>query len=309
MRRKIIITGATGLIGRELCKKLYEEGDEVTVFTREIKKGREILPYLHKFVEWDYNKPDYWKNEIDGKDVIIHLAGANVFGKRWTNSYKRTIMESRVSATKNLVDSIGKIKNKPKVFISSSAVGYYGDRGDEIITEESPSGTDFLSSVCRSWEHEAMQVEKFGVRRVSIRTGIVLSPKEGALKKMLLPFKLFAGGSIGKGNQWFPWIHIEDIIGVYLFVLNNEISGALNGTSPNPVTMKEFARILGKALHRPSFFTVPEFVLKLAVGEGAQSILASLRVIPQKLIKNSFLFRYVHLDEALKSALKCTKVH
>jgi len=303
MRRKIAITGATGLIGRELCRKLHEEGDEVTVFTREIKKGKELFPYLTDFVEWDYNKPELWKNELNGKDTVVHLAGANIFGERWTNSYKRTIMDSRKSATKILVDSIGELKNKPKTFISSSAVGYYGDKENDIITEESPSGTDFLSMVCRSWEFEAKQVEKFGVRRVSIRTGIVLSSKEGALKKMLLPFRLFAGGSIGKGDQWFPWIHIEDIINVYLFVLNNEISGVLNGTSPNPVTMREFAKTLGKVLHRPSFFTVPEFVLKLAVGEGAQSILSSLRVIPQKLIKNSFKFKYDHLEPALNSLL------
>jgi uncharacterized protein (TIGR01777 family) len=303
MHRKIAITGATGLIGRELCRKLHEEGDEVTVFTRGIKKGKELFPYLTDFVEWDYNKPELWKNELNGKDTVVHLAGANIFGERWTNSYKRTIMDSRKSATKILVDSIGELKNKPKTFISSSAVGYYGDKGNDIITEESPSGTDFLSSVCESWEYEAMQVERFNVRRVSIRTGIVLSSKEGALKKMLLPFRLFAGGSIGKGDQWFPWIHIEDIINVYLFVLNNEISGVLNGTSPNPVTMREFAKTLGKVLHRPSFFTVPEFVLKLAVGEGAQSILSSLRVIPQKLIKNSFKFKYEHLEPALISLL------
>jgi uncharacterized protein len=303
MHRKIIITGATGLIGRELCRKLHENGDEVTVFTREIKKGKEIFPYLTNFVEWDYNKPELWNNELNGKDAIIHLAGANIFGKRWSSSYKRTIMKSRRTATKNLVDSIGIINSRPKIFISSSAVGYYLGNGNEELTEESPSGTDFLSLVCRSWEYEAMQVEKFGVRRVSIRTGIVLSSKEGALKKMLLPFKLFAGGHIGKGNQWFPWIHIDDIINVYLFALNNEIRGALNGTSPNPVTMREFAKTLGKVLDRPSFFTVPEFVLKLAVGEGAQSILSSLRVIPQKLIKNSFQFKYEYLEAALNSLL------
>jgi uncharacterized protein len=303
MDRKIVITGATGLIGRELCRKLHEQGDEVTVFTRDIKKGKEILPYLNNFVEWDYNKPELWENELNGKDAIIHLAGANVFGERWTNSYKRTIVESRTSATKNLVDSIGKINSKPKIFISSSAVGYYGDKGDDVITEVSLPGTDFLSSVCRSWEYEARQVEKFDVRRVSIRTGIVLSSDEGALKKMLLPFKMFAGGSIGKGNQWFPWIHIEDIIGAYLFALNNEFMGVLNGTSPNPVTMREFAKTLGKVLHRPSFFTVPEFMLKLAVGEGAQSILSSLRVIPQELIKNSFQFKYKYLEPALTSLL------
>ena len=301
MHRKIIITGATGLIGRELCRKLHEMGDEVTVFTREIKKGKEIFPYLINFVEWDYNKPELWKNELNGKDAIIHLAGANIFGKRWSSSYKRTIMKSRRTATKNLVDSIGIINSRPKIFISSSAVGYYRANGNEEITEESPSGTDYLSMICRAWEYEAMQVEKFGVRRVSIRTGIVLSSSEGALKKMLLPFNLFVGGSIGSGNQWFPWIHIDDIINAYLFALNNEISGALNGTAPNPVTMKGFAKTLGKVLHRTSFFTVPEFALKLAVGEGAESILSSLRVFPQRLINNSFQFKYKNLESALLS--------
>jgi uncharacterized protein (TIGR01777 family) len=303
MNRKIVITGATGLIGRELCKKLYELGDEITVFTRETKNGRKVLPYLNKFAEWDYNKPELWKNEIDGKDVIIHLAGANVFAKRWTKSYKRTILRSRKIATKNLVDAIEMTENKPKIFISSSAVGYYRDNGNDEITEESASGTDYLSMVCRSWEYEAMQVEKLGIRRLSIRTGIVLSSKEGALKKMLLPFRLFLGGSIGGGTQWFPWIHIEDIIEIYLTALNKEIGGALNATAPNPVTMKEFATTLGKVLHRPSFFNIPEFALKLAVGEGAQSILSSLRVIPKTLIQNSFKFKYEYLEKALNSLL------
>jgi uncharacterized protein len=303
MNRKIVITGATGLIGQGICKKLHEEGDEVTVFTREIRKGQKIFPYLNNFVEWDYSKPELWKNQIDGKDAIIHLAGANVLGKRWTNRYKKTIMRSRKLATKSLVDAIEMINSKPKIFISSSAVGYYRDNGNEEITEESPSGADFLSTVCRSWENEAMEVEKFGIRRVSIRTGIVLSSKEGALKKMLLPFKFFVGGSIGKGNQWFPWIHIEDIISVYLFALNNEFVGVLNGTAPNPVTMNVFAKTLGKVLHRPSFFAIPEFALKLAVGEGAQSILSSLRVIPKTLIKNSFKFKYEYLEPALTSLL------
>ena len=194
MSRKILITGATGLIGRELCRKLYESGDEVTVFTREIRKGEKILPYLNNFVEWDYSKPELWKDEIDGKDAIIHLAGANVMGKRWTESYKKTIMRSRKIATKSLVDAIEMINRKPKIFISSSAVGYYRDNGNEEITEESASGTEYLSNVCRSWEYEAMQVEKLAIRRVSIRTGIVLSSKEGVLKKMLMPFKLFYGG-------------------------------------------------------------------------------------------------------------------
>jgi uncharacterized protein len=301
MIRKILITGATGLIGCELCRKLYENGDEITVFTREIRKGRKILPYINNFVEWDYGKPELWKNEFDGKDAIIHLAGANISGRRWTDNYKRTILRSRKIATKSIIDAIEMINNKPKIFISSSAVGYYRDNGNEEITEESASGTDYLSNVCRSWEYEAMQVEKFGVRRVSIRTGIVLSPKEGALKKMLLPFKFFLGGSIGSGDQWFPWVHIDDIINIYLFALDNEISGALNGTAPNPITMKEFATTLGNVIHRPSIFKVPEFALKIAVGEGAQPILSSLRVIPKALIQNSFKFKYEFLKPALLS--------
>ncbi|MDR3666181.1 MAG: TIGR01777 family oxidoreductase [Ignavibacteriaceae bacterium] len=303
MDRKIIITGATGLIGRELCKSLNKNGDEVTVFTRDTDKGKKILPYLNNFVEWDYNRPELWKNQLEGTDAIIHLAGENVVGKRWTYSHKKNIMKSRKTATKNLVNAIEMVNIKPKIFISSSAVGYYKDNGNDEITEESPTGSDFLSYVCRSWENEAKQVEKFGIRRVSIRTGIVLSSKAGALKKMILPFMLFAGGSIGKGNQWFPWIHIEDIVNIYLFALNNEISGEINGTAPNPVTLKEFTKTLGKVLHRPSFINIPEFVLKLVAGEGAESILASLRVIPKKLSCTSFQFKYSDLEAALKSLL------
>ncbi|MDR3610903.1 MAG: TIGR01777 family oxidoreductase [Ignavibacteriaceae bacterium] len=304
MKRKIVITGATGLIGGEICRKLHEKGDEITIFTRGVNKGRALFPFLNNIIEWDYNKPETWRNELNGKDAIIHLAGANVFGERWSSRYKRIIMESRRGATRNLVESIGLINNRPKVFISSSAVGYYGSNGDEELTEGSPAGTDFLSTVCQEWEYEAKQVERYGVRRVSIRTGIVLSAEEGALKRMLLPYKMFAGGSLGRGGQWFPWIHIDDIVNVYLYALENELAGEINGTSPNPVTMKEFARTLGKVLHRPSFLSVPEFIIKLAVGEGAESILSSLRVMPQKLIKNSFKFKYEHLEPALISLLK-----
>jgi uncharacterized protein len=303
MNRKILITGATGLIGQVLCRKLHDNGDEVTIFTRDLKKGKTIFPYLTKFTEWDYNKPETWSNELSGKDAIIHLAGANVFGKRWTASYKRIILESRQLSTRNLAEAIGRVNDKPKIFISSSAVGYYGDKGDELITEESSPGTDFLASVCDIWEKESMKVEKFNVRSVSIRTGIVLSTKEGALKKMLLPFKLFAGGSIGNRERWFPWIHIDDIINIYMFALNHEVHGAINASSPNPVKMKEFASVLGKVLHRPAIFTIPEFILVSIIGEGARPILSSMRVKPQKLINSSFKFKYEKLESALRSLL------
>jgi uncharacterized protein len=303
MNRTFVITGATGLIGREICRKLHEKGENVTVFTRNVNKGKAILPYLNNFVEWDYNRPEKWRKELEGKDVIIHLAGANLFDKRWNNEYKRKIIESRIVSTKNLIYSIGLLESKPKLFISSSAIGYYGNKGDEKITEESSAGDDFLAKVCKEWEAGSKEVEIFGIRRVNIRMGIVLSSKEGALKKMLLPFKLFMGASLGNGSQWFSWIHIDDIVSIYMFAIENEISGAINGTAPNPVRMKEFANTLGKVLNRPSFFAVPGFLLKIIIGEGAEPILSSLRVIPQKLISSSFHFKYENLEIALTSLL------
>jgi hypothetical protein len=303
-KKHIVITGATGLIGRSLCTFLKNKGDEITVFTRDIENGKKVLPLITSFVEWNYRKPELWQDELNGKDAVIHLAGANVFGKRWSAKYKRIILESRKNATRNLVSAISGIKNKPGVFISSSAIGYYGNQGSQIITEDSPAGNDFLAHVCKVWEKEASLVEKSGVRRVSIRTGIVLSTEEGALKKMLPAFRLFAGGPLGNGNQWVPWIHLDDLIQIYLFSLdNNKISGGVNASSPNPVTMNEFSKTLGKVLHRPSLFPVPEFVLKFAVGEGAQPILSSQRVIPKKLLDNSFQFKYNHLEPALSSLL------
>lgn len=303
MNKRIVITGATGLVGSDICRKLYKKGDNITVFTRNVNKGKSILPFLNNFVEWDYNIPEKWRRELEGKDVIIHLAGANLFDKRWNNDYKRKIMNSRIVSTKNLINSISLLKSKPKLFISSSAVGYYGNKGNEELTEESEPGTDFLASVCKAWEAESKEVEKFGIRRVNIRMGIVLSTKEGALKKMLLPFRLFAGGTLGNGDQWFPWIHIDDIVRIFLFAIENEISGAINGVSPNPVRMREFASTLGKVINRPSFFSVPGFLLKIMVGEGAESILSSLRVIPQKLINSSYKFKYENLETALASLL------
>lgn len=303
-KQQIVITGATGFIGQKLCTTLYHNGHDITVFSRDINKGKQILPFIDHFVEWDYNKPDLWKKELNGKDAVIHLAGTNVFGKRWSEKYKSIIMDSRKNSTRNLVNAVNELTDKPGVFISSSAVGYYGNQGNQIITEDSPAGNDFLADVCKVWEKEASLVESSNVRSVSIRTGIVLSTDEGALKKMLLPFRLFIGGPLGNGHQWFPWIHIDDLVRIYLFALDNKnISGAVNAASPNPVTMNEFARTLGSILHRPSLFPIPEFILKLAVGEGAQPILSSQRVIPQKLIYNSFNFSFDHLKLALSSLL------
>ena len=302
---KIIITGATGLIGKSLCEKLISRGDTITVFTRSVDKAKKSLPQVKDFVEWDYENLDKWQSEINNVDAVIHLAGANLFGKRWNENYKRKILESRQNSTRNLVNVIANVENKPSTFICSSAVGIYGNRGDQLLTEKSALGNDFLAQVCKTWEAEAAKVETSGVRRVSIRTGIVLSTKEGALKQMLLPFKLFVGGPLGNGKQWFPWIHIDDLVNTFLFCLDNtNIKGAVNGVSPNPVRMSEFAKVLGKVLHRPSFFKVPVFVLKMIVGEFADSITASLRAVPEKLVQNNYNFKFEKLEAALEDLLQ-----
>lgn len=302
---KIIITGATGLIGRKLSDELYKSGYEIIVFSRDSGRAKEILKKDYAYVDWNYRNPEKWNNKIADADAIIHLAGINLFAKRWNNEFKNEIITSRRETTKSLSDAIKNSSNKPKVFISASGVGYYGDGGNEILTENSPAGNDFLAEVCKVWESEAAEVESVGVRRVSIRTGIVLSTEDGALKRMLVPFKLFVGGPLGNGKQWFPWIHIDDIVGIYKYAVENEnLSGAVNAASPNICTMKEFAKTLGKVLNRPSFFSVPKFALKLAIGEAGNVVLMGQRVSVEKLLSSEYKFKFENLEEALKDLLK-----
>ncbi len=305
MSKKIVITGASGLIGTNLCKALISRGDEVFIFTRSVNKTKSTISNASNYIEWDYKKPSDWSKYLNNKDAVIHLAGANISGKRWTENYKKIILKSREESTKNLVEAIGSLKEKPSVFISASGVNYYGDSGDEVLTEQRETGNDFLAKVCKIWEDEAAQVENAGVRRVSIRTGVVLSTKEGALKKMLIPFRFFIGGPLGNGKQWFPWLHIDDIVNIYIYCLdNNSLNGAVNACSPYPVTMNEFAKTLGKVMNRPSFFKVPKFILRLAVGEVTESVTASMKVIPQKLLENGFKFKFENLENALRDLIK-----
>ncbi len=258
MNKKVIITGASGLIGKQLFKELLNRGDEITIFARDPASAKQKLPGAKDYVKWDYLELDPWQKMVDGKNAIIHLAGANISGKRWTEKYKKEILESRIISTQNLIKAIGNSNNKPECFIISSAVGYYGDAGNETLTEASPSGNDFLSKVCTKWELESHKVDELGIRRVNVRTGVVISADGGALKKMLLPFKFFVGGPLGNGKQWFPWLHIDDIIRIYLFALDNpNIQGPLNAVSPGLITMKNFAENIGEVLHRPSIFSVP----------------------------------------------------
>jgi len=308
MNKKIIITGATGLIGTRLCRTFIGRGDEVTVFTRNVESAKNILGTKINYVEWDYKNPSGWRDSFRNQDAIIHLAGANLFGKRWTNMYKKKIMESRELSTRNLVEAIKNSDSSKMVFISSSGVGYYGSTGENILTEESPAGNDFLAQVCKAWEYEVERASEFGLRTAMLRQGIVLASDGGALKKFLTPFNFFIGGSLGTGKQWFPWIHIDDLISIYLFILDNaEISGAVNVTSPGIARMNAFAKTLGKILNRPSILTVPGFALRILVGEAASTIVSSQRVIPKKLIDHSYKFKFEKLEEALKNLLMNNK--
>jgi uncharacterized protein (TIGR01777 family) len=305
MIKKIIITGATGLIGKDIFSELMKRGDEVTIFTRNTNRAKIEIPHAAQYVEWNYNKPGEWKEHLNLKDAVIHLAGASLYDKRWTKHYKKIIIESRETSTANLVNAIKEADEKPKVFICSSAVGYYGDSGDKVLTENSQKGNSFTAKVCEKWERAAAEVEKYGVRRISIRTGIVLNRGEGTLKKMVTPFKFFVGGTLGSGKQWFPWVHINDLVKIFLFVLdNNEIQGALNAVSPNPVRMKELTDEIGRILHRPSFFKVPSFALRIALGELADEVTASLRVKPQKLNDQNFKFQFENISLCLKDLLR-----
>ncbi|MGA9295472.1 MAG: TIGR01777 family oxidoreductase [Ignavibacteriaceae bacterium] len=300
MSKNIVITGASGLIGTNLARVLINRGDNVYIFTRSADKTRNIIHGAAGYIEWDYKKPGKWAEYLNGKDAVIHLAGANISGKRWSEHYKEIILKSRQLSTGNLVNVINSLPEKPGTFICASGVNYYGDSGNKSLTEEEGPGNDFLANVCKIWEEEAQNVEKTGVRRISVRTGVVLTPEEGALKKMLITFKLFIGGPLGSGHQWFPWIHLDDIVNIYVFLLdNNNLNGAFNACSPNPVTMNQFAKILGKVMNRPAFFKVPEFALTLAAGEIADIITASLKVIPKKLLEQRYKFKFENLKDAL----------
>lgn len=304
MSKRIVITGSTGLIGKKLAYKLIQRGDKVIIFSRDVEKAKSIIPKAEEYVEWNYRYPTTWIEYIEKCDVVVHLAGLNVFAKRWNYSFKKEILESREVSTKNLVEAIGRSQSKPSVFISASGVGYYGDESDNILSENSPSGKDFLADVCKVWENEAAKVEAYGVRNVRVRTGLVLSSDDGALKQMLLPFKLFIGGPLGNGKQWSSWLHIDDIVGIYLHAIDNiTLSGAINAASPNPVRMNEFANTLGKVLKRPSLFPVPKFMLRIVAGEAAEIITASQRIDVKKLLNSGYKFKFEKLENAFKDLL------
>lgn len=306
MSRKFLITGATGLIGKHIVNELLKRNDSVKIISTDANKAvSDFDNNIIKVYQWSYyNTPEKLKEIIEDTDVIINLAGVNVAKKRWTDNFKKEIYDSRINTTKLLVDSIKLCNKKPECLINASAVGIYGFRGDEVINEESTLGNDFMAKVCIDWEKEAMKAEDFNVRVVTVRAGIVLDKNEGALEKLIQPFKFFIGGHLGSGRQWFSWIHAEDCVRIYLLAADSKnIKGALNGTSPNAVTSKQLSQSIGEVLKRPALFTVPGFALKIVLGEFAESLLTGQRVYPEKAIDAGFNFKFNYLKEALENLL------
>lgn len=304
---KVIITGGTGLIGSALAHSLVKDGHDVVILTRNASKPVKSLPSAARLVKWDAKTGEGWYGEAEGADAIINLAGATIdpTGGLWTESRKKVIRESRVKAGEAVMDAIRRATEKPKVLIQSSAIGYYGVHDDEIITETSPTGSDFPASVCRDWEASTAEVESMGVRRVVLRTGIVFAKEGGALPVLTLPFKLFAGGPVGSGQQYLSWIHMDDEIhAIRLLLEDSTTHGAYNLTAPNPICQKDFAKVAGKVLNRPSFIPTPAFAIKLVLGEAATFALDGQRVLPKALEDKRFEFRFPNLEGALRDLLK-----
>lgn len=297
---KVFITGGTGFVGRSLAPSLIRAGHEVTILSRS-GKGDEKLLAGASIIEGNPTQKGSWQEAAKEHDVVINLAGASIF-TRWSEETKRIIRESRIMATRNLVEAAE--GSRIRGFFSTSAVGYYGFHGDEILTEESPPGNDFLAQLAQDWEREAWKAGQRGCRVVATRFGIVLGEKGGALGQMIPLFEKYLGGPMGSGKQWFSWIHTEDLVQAFLFLLDHpEISGPVNFTSPNPVQNNTLAKALGRAMHRPSFFPTPGFMLRLILGEFGSVLLEGQRVIPQKLLKSGFQFRYPEIDPALEQVI------
>lgn len=288
----VLIFGGTGFVGRYLTDELLANGYQVFVATRNRQKTANNLGNKAQVIEWDNNSPLSIISELQEINAVINLAGESIGNRRWSNSVKQEILASRIRTTRAIVTAINERAIQPKVFINASAVGYYGPRQDDEITEIEEVGQDFLAQVCRDWENEAYNIKSGLTRVVTIRIGVVLG-REGALNRMVMPFKFYIGGPLGTGNQWLSWIHINDLTSMIRFVIEHqELTGPINATAPEPVTMRGFCHVLGEVLNRPSWLPVPELILKIALGEMAEMLLHGQRVIPKKIRGAGFEFRF-----------------
>lgn len=297
---RIAIAGGTGFVGSALVKKLLDKKHELFILTRNTadKHSSKNLNY----VQW-LNDVDSPEDALEGIDVFINLAGESINSGRWTDERKKRILNSRITATREVLRIISRLEEKPYTLINASAVGYYGTSQNETFTEANrKNGTDFLAETVRSWEEEAFKAEEFEVRTVFCRFGIILEKNDGALPRMALPYKLFAGGTVGTGDQWVSWIHLDDVVNGILYCIEHEqLQGPVNFTSPNPLTMKEFGKILGEVLNRPHWLPAPGFALKIALGEMSTLVLKGQKVLPEKLQTFGYDFLYPNLRSALRN--------
>ena len=296
---KILISGSSGLVGSAATSALHLDGHSVS---RLVRPGGTSKP---GDVSWDPMRATVDIPAIQGTDVVIHLSGAGIGDARWTDARKQVLRSSRIDTTRVLVDSLSRMKRKPAALLVASAIGYYGSRGDEILTESSSNGSDFLALTCRDWEAEAQRAESAGIRTVMLRFGIILSGKGGALPKMLPPFKLGVGGRLGDGKQWMSWVALEDVVAAIRFAMASaSLHGPVNVVAPSPVRNEEFTRLLAGMLHRPAIFPAPAFMLRIMFGEMADALLlGSDRVQPEKLLAAGFPFRFQILEPALRAAV------
>jgi uncharacterized protein (TIGR01777 family) len=298
---KVAVTGATGLIGSRLVAELCARGDEVLVLSRDPDRARRALGVGAE--RWDASAGAAPASALAGRDGVVHLAGENV-GQRWTAKARVAIRESRVAGTRNLVEGLRSAEPQPGVLVSSSAVGYYGARGDEAVDEATPPGDDFLARVCVDWERAATAAQDLGVRVVVVRTGVVLDRSGGALKRMLPPFRAGLGGPVAGGRQFVPWVHVDDVVGMMAAALHDDRwSGPVNATAPEPVTNREFSRALGRALRRPAILPVPGLAMGVLFGEMGQIVTTGQRAVPARARELGYDFRHPDLDDALRSAL------
>lgn len=295
----VLVTGATGFVGGHVCRSLKADGHRVTALSRRLPDTRASRPWIDRAFQWNPLEGPPPSAAFDSVDGVVHLAGESVAG-RWTGRKKRAISESRVLGTRNLVAAVGSLSSPPRVLVSANAIGYYGDRGDETLTESSAPGSDFLAGVCRAWENEAAAARSDSTRVVPIRFGLILGQGGGVMVRLVPIFRMGLGGPLGSGRQWWSWIHVNDVVGLIRFALEREVDEPLNGTAPNPVTQREFAGSLAARLRRPAILPAPTAALKLALGEFSVELLSSKRVFPVRAAKLGYAFRYSRLDDALR---------
>ncbi len=298
----ITVTGATGLIGPQLVRLLRERGDEVTVLTRDPERAREVLGDVEA-VAWDLLSEPAPAGALSGRDAVVHLAGAPV-AQRWSAAAKQAIRDTRVIGTGHLIEGLSSAEERPRALVSSSAIGYYGPHGLEPLDEDAPAGEDFLAKVCVEWEQQAARAAELGIRVVQVRTGVVLDANGGALEKMLPPFRMGVGGPVAGGRQFISWIHTDDLVGIMLAAIDDERwNGPVNATAPEPLSNRDFSRVLGRVLNRPAVLPVPGLALRALYGDMAEIVTTGARVLPAKALVLGYAFAQPVLEPALRSAI------